>query len=80
MNLNELQEIYKTVTEYGSTMSNKLEYIKNIMVEKNEIKLNIKNLTNNNSTVISSQFDELSQVSGNNDFTQFDQEMDLSSH
>ena len=60
-------------------MSNKVDYIKNVIAEKNEIKSSIKNITNNNSTVISSQFDEISQLSGN-DYSQFDQEMDLSYH
>ncbi len=60
-------------------MSNKIDYIKNVIAEKNEIKSSIKNITNNNSTIISSQFDEISQLSGN-DYSQFDQEMDLSYH
>lgn len=80
MNINELQEIYKTIVEYGQAMGNKVDYIKTIMNERNEIKGKIKLLNDNNSNVnISSHFDEISQLSGN-DFTQFDQEMDLSSH
>lgn len=60
-------------------MSNKVDYMRSIITEKNEIKTNIKNLTNNNSSLISSQFDEISQVSGN-DYSNFDEQMDLSTY
>ena len=79
MNVNELQEIYKTIIEYGQTMSSRVDFIKSVMEEKNEIKLKIKSLNHNNSILNISQIDELSQIEGN-DFTQMDQEMDLSSH
>lgn len=79
MNINELQEIYKTIIDYGQTMSNKVEFIKNMTIEKNEIKTKLKNMNDGNSNMNISHFDDISQLSGN-DFTQFDQEMDLSSH
>ena len=78
MNFNELQEIYKTISEYGQTMSTKLDYLRNMVVEKNDIKTKIRNLIDNNSINNSSQFDEIIQMSGD-DFTQYDQDMDISS-
>lgn len=80
MNLNELNEIYRAIIEYGQTMSKKVEFLKSVIGEKNEIKTKIRNLTENNCIVNVSQIEDLSQISGNNDFSQFDHEMDLSSH
>lgn len=83
MNINELQEIYRTIVEYGQTMFNKVDCLKNTMNEKNDLRNKIRNFSGseNNSLNNVSNIEEISHISNIcNDFSQIDQEMDLSSH